>query len=265
MQFELTTTDIPCALHLADFDDIHAWRDALADLDGSSVRLDLRLNGPNGTTIIAAFTQVVRVFESRSSAVTCVVANQRSIDHLMRLLPAAQRPREELHIKNARIVLTLSNLMQISAEAVINASNVELTLGGGVSGAIRQASADPIGLQHAMHALAPIAQGETVVTPAFGLSNARWILHTATARGGLPAVEEAFRTVLCTAKSMELRSLALPALGTGTGRVPARQCGAAARHAFEAVNFKGVATFALLDATTYRQFRSGFSGLAKSV
>jgi O-acetyl-ADP-ribose deacetylase (regulator of RNase III) len=252
-----TTTEAPCDLHLADFGDVESWCDALADLDGDPIRLDLRLDGPNGITTVAAFAHVVRVLETQSAAITCVVVNQRSIDHLTRLLPEAQRPRDEIHINGARILLTLSNLMQIHADAVVNASNMELTLGGGVSGAIRHACADPIALQRAMHALAPIAKGETVVTPAFGLPNVRWILHTATARGGLPVVEDAFRTVLQVAQSRSLRSLALPALGTGTGRVPARHCGTAARQAFEALRFEGVATFAFLDASTYRQFKSG--------
>ena len=75
--------------------------------------------------------------------------------------------------------LTILNqdITHMATDAIVNAANTYLRRGGGVCGAIF-AAAGPRELQAACDALAPIATGEAVVTPAFALPS-RFIIHAA--------------------------------------------------------------------------------------
>lgn len=69
------------------------------------------------------------------------------------------------------------DITKMEVDAVVNAANTKLLMGGGVCGAIfRAAGADR--LQAACDRLAPIKTGEAVITPAFNLP-AKFIIHTA--------------------------------------------------------------------------------------
>ena len=65
----------------------------------------------------------------------------------------------------------------MQVDAIVNAANTELQMGGGVCGAIFHA-AGPRELQAACDKLAPIQTGEAAVTPGFGLP-ARYVIHAA--------------------------------------------------------------------------------------
>ena len=69
------------------------------------------------------------------------------------------------------------DITKIKADAIVNAGNTSLKMGGGVSGAIFKA-AGAEKLQTACAGLAPIKTGEAVITPGFDLP-AKKIIHTA--------------------------------------------------------------------------------------
>ncbi len=69
------------------------------------------------------------------------------------------------------------DITRIQADAIVNAANPQLQMGGGVCGAIFMA-AGPRKLQTACDRLAPIHTGEAVITPGFALP-ARFVIHTA--------------------------------------------------------------------------------------
>ncbi|NLY19014.1 MAG: hypothetical protein GX045_08740 [Clostridiaceae bacterium] len=69
------------------------------------------------------------------------------------------------------------DITKMKVDAIVNAANTELRMGGGVCGAIFKA-AGAAQLQAACDKLAPIKTGEAVITPGFGLP-ARFIIHTA--------------------------------------------------------------------------------------
>ncbi|CFW98046.1 Macro domain [Syntrophomonas zehnderi OL-4] len=69
------------------------------------------------------------------------------------------------------------DITKIKADAIVNAANTDLQMGGGVCGAIFKA-AGAAQLQAACDKLAPIKTGEAVITPGFGLP-ARFIIHAA--------------------------------------------------------------------------------------
>jgi O-acetyl-ADP-ribose deacetylase (regulator of RNase III) len=70
-----------------------------------------------------------------------------------------------------------ADITTLRVDAIVNAANTGLTMGGGVCGAIFKA-AGARELQAACDRLAPIKTGEAVVTPGFKLP-ARFVIHAA--------------------------------------------------------------------------------------
>jgi len=69
------------------------------------------------------------------------------------------------------------DITKMKVDAIVNAANTSLQMGGGVCGAIFKA-AGAEQLQAACDKLAPIKTGEAVITPGFGLP-ARFVIHAA--------------------------------------------------------------------------------------
>ncbi len=69
------------------------------------------------------------------------------------------------------------DITKMKVDAIVNAANTELQMGGGVCGAIFKA-AGAAQLQAACDKLAPIKTGEAVITPGFNLP-AKFIIHAA--------------------------------------------------------------------------------------
>lgn len=68
------------------------------------------------------------------------------------------------------------DITKMEVDAIVNAANTQLQMGGGVCGAIFQA-ADAAQMQAACEKLAPVRTGEAVITPGFSLP-ARYVIHT---------------------------------------------------------------------------------------
>ncbi|MDR2295275.1 MAG: macro domain-containing protein [Clostridiales Family XIII bacterium] len=111
------------------------------------------------------------------------------------------------------------DITTMRVDAIVNAANTALRMGGGVCGAIFKA-AGASALEAACDKLAPIGTGEAVVTPGFGLP-ARYIIHTAgpVYRGG--AHGEAAQLRACYLNSLEraaeknCESVAFPLISSG--------------------------------------------------
>ena len=69
------------------------------------------------------------------------------------------------------------DITKMKVDAIVNAANIKLRMGGGVCGAIFR-TAGAAKLQAACDKLAPIKTGEAVITPGFDLP-AKFIIHTA--------------------------------------------------------------------------------------
>ena len=69
------------------------------------------------------------------------------------------------------------DITKLKVDAIVNAVNTELQMGGGVCGAIFKA-AGATQHQAACDKLAPIKTGEAVITPGFNLS-AKFVIHAA--------------------------------------------------------------------------------------
>jgi len=111
------------------------------------------------------------------------------------------------------------DITKMQVDAIVNAANTALLMGGGVCGAIfKAAGADD--LKAACDKLAPIKTGEAVITPGFRLP-AKYIIHTAgpVYRGGMYGEEEQLRScylnsLKCAIKN-KCESIAFPLISSG--------------------------------------------------
>lgn len=111
---------------------------------------------------------------------------------------------------------------QPDMDAVVNAANAELRIGGGVAGAIHGAAGP--GLEEECRPLAPIRPGQAVITGAHGLPN-RHVIHCLGPVYGFdePADEllaSCYRNALHLAERNNIRSIAFPAISTGAFGYP---------------------------------------------
>lgn len=111
------------------------------------------------------------------------------------------------------------DIKKMQVDAIVNAANINLKMGGGVCGAIFGA-AGATDLQIACDKLAPIKTGEAVITPGFRLP-AKYVIHTAgpVYRDGKPGEEDQLRS--CYLNSMKravenkCESIAFPLISSG--------------------------------------------------
>lgn len=111
------------------------------------------------------------------------------------------------------------DITKMKVDAIVNAANTELQMGGGVCGAIFKA-AGASKLQAACDKVAPIKTGDAVITSGFELS-ARYVIHTAgpVYHGGKRGEEEQLRSCylnsLKRAVENKCESIAFPLISSG--------------------------------------------------
>ncbi len=111
---------------------------------------------------------------------------------------------------------------QSDMDAVVNAANAELRIGGGVAGAIHRAAGP--GLDRECRPLAPIKPGEAVITGAHNLPN-RYVIHCLGPVYGMDSptdelLASCYRDALKLAEDNGIRSIAFPAISTGAFGYP---------------------------------------------
>lgn len=111
---------------------------------------------------------------------------------------------------------------QPDVEAIVNAANAQLRIGGGVAGAIHR-TAGP-GLEEEAVPLGPISPGEAVITSAHDLPN-EYVIHCLGPVYGRdePAAEllaQCYQEALDLADSNGIKSIAFPAVSTGAFGYP---------------------------------------------
>ena len=124
-----------------------------------------------------------------------------------------------------QVTLRQGDITQARVDAIVNAANNDLILGGGVAGAIRSKGGPSI--QSECDKLGPIAIGEAAITRGGNLP-ARYVIHAASMRLGESATSESLRTAtrnsLRRANENEIRTIAFPAIGTGIAGFPFEEC-----------------------------------------
>lgn len=118
--------------------------------------------------------------------------------------------------------------------AVVNAANANLTIGGGVAGAIHRAAGPE--LEEECRPLAPIKPGEAVITSGHEIPN-KFIIHCLGPIYGVDKPEDVllancYRNALTLAYQHKIDSIAFPAISTGAFGYPFKK---ATRIAIKAV------------------------------
>ena len=159
---------------------------------------------------------------------------------------------------------------QPDMDAIVNAANAQLRIGGGVAGAIHRAAG--AGLQRECRPLAPILPGQAVITGAHGLPN-RHVIHCLGPRYWVdqPAADlltSCYRNALRLAEASGVRSIAFPAISAGAFGYP---MAAAARVALKTVadeapglRVVGYIRFVLIDESAVRLYERILSELPAS-
>ena len=126
---------------------------------------------------------------------------------------------------DARVVIVAGDLVEQEVDAIVNAANNDLQLGGGVAGAIRRAGGPSI--QEECDAHGSIRVGEAAITGA-GRLHARFVIHAASMSLGGRTTRAALRSsmddVFRLARANEVRTIAVPAVGTGIAGFPIDEC-----------------------------------------
>jgi O-acetyl-ADP-ribose deacetylase len=124
-----------------------------------------------------------------------------------------------------RIEILQGDLTEMDVDAIVNAANNDLQLGGGVAGAIRLGGGPEI--QRECDAIGTIPVGGAAITSGGNLK-ARYVIHAASMQLGGRTTAHALRS--STAHSLRiaaqkgLKTIAFPAVGTGIAEFPMREC-----------------------------------------
>ncbi len=116
----------------------------------------------------------------------------------------------------------VGDITKLEVDAIVIPANSEGEMGGGVAAAIRKSGGKKIE-KEAMD-LAPIPLGNAVVTSA-GKLKCEYVIHAPTTMVPVQrtSAEKIFRAVaaaLQVSTELSIKKLAIPGMGTGTGRVP---------------------------------------------
>jgi O-acetyl-ADP-ribose deacetylase (regulator of RNase III) len=158
-----------------------------------------------------------------------------------------------------KIVLLQGDLTELDVDAIVNAANNDLQLGGGVAGEIRRKGGDEI--QRECDAIGSIPIGGAAITTGGNL-RARFVIHAASMQLGGTTTARALRSstahALRIAAERGLRSIAFPAVGTGIAGFPIPECARimlreVAEHLKKPTSLENV-YFALFDARALSEF-----------
>ncbi|GCE04318.1 O-acetyl-ADP-ribose deacetylase [Dictyobacter aurantiacus] len=125
-------------------------------------------------------------------------------------------------INGSTLLLQQGNIVNVQADAIVNAANAALAGGGGVDGAIHRAAGPTI--MRECRQIGGCATGSAVATGAGNLS-ARYIFHAVGPiyqnSGNEPQLlASAYQTCLNLAEEHQLQSIAFPSLSTGAYGYP---------------------------------------------
>jgi len=126
-----------------------------------------------------------------------------------------------MQIKDCQIEIVKGDITELKVDAIVNAANNKLEMGGGVAGAIKRKGGQAI--EEEAIKIGPIKIGEAVATAA-GKLPAKYVIHAATMGLDFKTDEIKIRnscaSALKTAEKLKINSIALPALGCGVGGFP---------------------------------------------
>ncbi len=166
------------------------------------------------------------------------------------------------------IIILQGDITEADVEAVVNAANNDLQLGGGVAGAIRRKGGPSI--QEECDRIGRVPLGEAAITGG-GQLKAAYVIHAASMQlGGQTTAENleaSTRNSLLRAEEKKIRSIAFPAIGTGIAGFDTRRCAeimllTVAEHLKKKTSLERV-VFVLFDSQSREIFEETWKTLAK--
>lgn len=132
---------------------------------------------------------------------------------------------KEWMIGSRKLKIIEGNIVTLDVEAIVNAANTSLILGGGVAGAIRNAGGSSI--QEECNTIGPVEVGEAVITGAGDLK-AKSVIHAVGpvyGEGDEDAkLSKAVLNSLKIAAKHKIKTIAFPAISTGIFHFPIERC-----------------------------------------
>lgn len=169
------------------------------------------------------------------------------------------------------LLIVRNDITKMKVDAIVNATNPMLKMGGGVSGAIFTVAGRRM-LQDACDAIGHCAQGEAVITPGFDLPS-KYVIHTVGPvwHGGVAGESEQLAD--CYTHSLELarkhgcESIAFPLVSSGTYRYPKQEALNIAISAISQFLFENDMTVYLVvyDAKAFMLSKQLFSSIEKFI
>ena len=165
-----------------------------------------------------------------------------------------------------RIEILQGDLTEMDSDAIVNAANNELQLGGGVAGAIRRKGGQRI--QAECDEIGTIPVGGAAITSG-GKLKARYVIHAASMELGgrthAHALKSSMAHSLRIAAQKGLKTIAFPAVGTGIAQFPMRECAEIMLHEvakhFEGPTSLEKVSLVLFDDDTLRVFQGVWNEL----
>jgi len=131
----------------------------------------------------------------------------------------------KVKINETVLELTQGDITDLSTDAVVNAANASLQLGGGVAGAIRRKGGAQI--QEECSKIGRIQVGDAVITTGGNL-RAEYVIHAVGPRHGEEHADGKLKNAtlnsLKLADKRNLKSIAFPAISTGIFGFPKSRC-----------------------------------------
>jgi len=132
---------------------------------------------------------------------------------------------DELKINKSKIRLVKGDITELNIDAIVNAANAQLIMGGGVAGAIRSKGGTEI--QKEASNKAPISVGGAVITTGGNLK-ARHVIHAVGPRKGEGNEETKLKNATFNSLNLmdehNLKTIAFPAISTGIFGYPIDKC-----------------------------------------
>lgn len=163
------------------------------------------------------------------------------------------------------IHLIRGDITRVAADAIVNASNAEVSPGGGVSGAIHAAAGPGLAQAGASYRRehGQLSPGQAAITPGFALP-ARFVIHAlgpvwhGGRAGESAALASAYRNSIEIADAHECVTVAFPSISTGVFGYPIALAAPVALDAVEAAladaRHVREVTFVLFDEGTYAAY-----------
>ena len=124
-----------------------------------------------------------------------------------------------------RVEICQGDITEMDVDAIVNAANNDLQLGGGVAGAIRRKGGAEI--QRECDAIGSVPVGAAAITSG-GRLKSRYVIHAASTQPGGATTAHALRAStahsLRIATQNKLKTIAFPAVGTGIAGFPMENC-----------------------------------------